>query len=90
MATLTSELDVATIATHYQDQLAAAGWTLEAGEQQGAVAWSRWTFADKNGDAWRGMFVLLQTSAAPSQYSVAGPRAGGGCRRFTSWFNWHH
>jgi hypothetical protein len=34
------------------------------------VAWRRWTFADKNDDAWRGMFVLLHTSVAPSQYSV--------------------
>lgn len=70
MATLTSELDVAAVAAHYQDQLASAGWTLEAAEHQGAVAWSRWTFADKNGDPWRGMFVLLQTGTAPSQYSV--------------------
>jgi len=70
MATLTTELDVATLAVHYQDQLAAAGWTLDGGEQQGAVAWSRWTFADKNGDAWRGMFMLLHTSTAPGQYSV--------------------
>jgi hypothetical protein len=70
MATLTSELDVAAIAAHYQDQLAAAGWTVETAEQQGAVAWSRWRFADKNGDAWRGMFVLLQTRATPNQYSV--------------------
>lgn len=70
MATLTSELNVAAVAAHYHEQLAAVGWTEETAEQQGAVAWSRWAFVDKSGDAWRGMFVLLHTSTAPSQYSV--------------------
>lgn len=70
MATLTTELDLGVVAAHYEAQLEGAGWTKSAGDQQGAVAWSRWTFADKDGEAWRGMFVLIDTGDAPRRYSV--------------------
>lgn len=59
-ATLESNLDLPTIATHYADQLSAAHWTPVAGGSDSAMAWSTWTWQDAEGEAWQGLFFVVR------------------------------
>lgn len=59
-ATLESNLDLATIATHYADQLNAAQWTPVASGGDSTMAWSTWTWQDDEGDAWQGLFFVVR------------------------------
>jgi len=67
-ATLGTDLALGEVAAHYTGQLAAAGWARVAGGEAGPVAWSAWTFADKEGERWRGHFFAFQRPDAPQAY----------------------
>ena len=55
---LEGDLSAVDAAAYYNDQLAAAGWTLvESGSADG-LGWSIWTLTDADGDAWTGTLLV--------------------------------
>jgi len=67
-ARLRTDLDPAAVSTHYTAQLRAAGWTLTSESQGGPAAWSAWTFADRDGESWRGMLLMIRPPDPGSEY----------------------
>lgn len=59
-ATLTTDLELPDLATHYTTQLAKGGWKLTGEGHDGPIAWSTWTFSDEQGEPWRGLFFILK------------------------------
>ncbi len=59
-ATLDTELSSAELATHYAEQLEAAGWTRQDEGAAGPIAWSRWQVEDDRGDQWHGLFFVIE------------------------------
>jgi hypothetical protein len=58
-ATLETGLDAAALATHYKQQLQAAGWEIVDQGRAGSSAWSTWRFRDDEGDTWVGTLLIL-------------------------------
>ena len=55
-----TDLDLATVAAGYAAQLEESGWQQQDAGVSGPVAWSRWSFGDRDGEPWRGLFVILE------------------------------
>jgi len=58
----------AAVEAHYARQLESAGWMRSDGGSDGPMAWSTWTFADDEGQAWEGLFTALRLSEASGRY----------------------
>lgn len=55
---LEGEISASEAAAHYNEQLAAAGWTLvESGSTDG-LGWSTWTLTNAEGEAWTGTLIV--------------------------------
>jgi hypothetical protein len=65
---LQTDLDLATVAARYAEQLEQHGWQRQDGGASGPVAWSTWRFSDADGKPWRGLFVLLQRAEGRERY----------------------
>lgn len=63
-----TNLELPEIATHYDAQLSAGGWTLTGEDLSGPQAWSSWKFFDKQEQLWAGMFAALGLPEAPRRY----------------------
>jgi hypothetical protein len=63
-AIVTSSMNVADLAAAYAQQLAAAGWTQVAGQDDGPVSWSTWSLP--SGGDWQG-FLLVQSGGQGQQ-----------------------
>jgi len=68
-AQLVSDLNLAALKMHYEQQIAAQ-WAATTSGIDGPVAWSRWTFSDKEGEPWRGLFFILSDTDRPGNYSM--------------------
>lgn len=66
-ADLIGDLDLATLATHYNPQIERAGWTRQGAGQNGPMIWSTWTF-EREGESWRGIFYVLQRPDLPDHF----------------------
>ncbi len=85
-ATLTSDLAIADVAAHYVAQLEQAGWTRQGEAQAAPLVSSTWTFDDQTGQAWQGLFLVVEMATTPRQYMVqahaywptGGPDGGSG------------
>lgn len=89
-----AELALADLATHYDQQLARAGWTRRDGGTAGPVAWSAWGFQHDERGPCRGLFLAVGDADAPGLYDLyiraelvtrrSGPARGGGS---SSWYS---
>jgi hypothetical protein len=95
-ATLETDYDLPTLATHYNGQLAKGGWTLSDEGQAGPLSWSTWTFKDEEQEPWSGLFFILKTPGKERKYALElriewdKKDAGGGMRlmRGGGGFSW--
>lgn len=69
-ATLETEADLPTLAAHYTAQLAGGGWALSGEGHAGPLAWSTWTFQDKENEPWRGLFFILDVPGKDRHYAL--------------------
>jgi len=60
-AGLRTSLTPSDLLTGYNEQLAAAGWTLSSSQSAETFAWSTWTVPETEGQPWNGMLLVLQT-----------------------------
>ena len=67
-ATLETDLDLHTLASHYTDQLAGAGWTLSDEGHSGPQAWSTWALTDAESRPWAATFSVLRLSGSSPRY----------------------
>lgn len=68
--TIETELSTQALRKHYDAQLQQAGWTaLESGGDD-RVAWSTWSFRDREGKPQRGLLFVLQRDASSSEKFV--------------------
>jgi hypothetical protein len=70
IAQLATDLDLATVAAHYQDQLAQRGWQRGDVGENGPAAWSSWTLTDVEGQPWRALLVALKRPDVPRRYAL--------------------
>jgi hypothetical protein len=68
IARVETDLDLATLMGHYNGQLEGSGWQRREGDVAGPVAWSTWGFHTKEGEHWRGLFLILDEPDAPRQF----------------------
>ena len=61
-ATLKGNLSEIEIAGSYNEQLLAAGWTMQNSNNGGGAAWSNWTFKDKKETNFIGTLIVVKTS----------------------------
>lgn len=59
-ATLDTDLELATLAAHYNSQLEKVGWQLSGQGVNGPVGWSQWTLKDKDGEDWQGQLLVYK------------------------------
>ncbi len=67
-AILATDLDLASLARHYEQQLEGAGWERTDAGCSDPTAWSTWTFAAADGEAWRGLLTVLRRPDLPGRY----------------------
>lgn len=67
-AMLETDRDLVTLATHYPMQLEKGGWVRSGIGQDGPVAWSTWTFQDKEKEPWRGLFFIFKVPEREREY----------------------
>lgn len=67
-AEIESELSVAELAAHYEEQLRAAGWERLDDSQSYALAWSAWSFVDDADEAWNATFYIVLQSGEENSY----------------------
>jgi hypothetical protein len=67
-AVLETDAGLPALAVHYNGQLARGGWTLSGEGLAGPLAWSTWTFQDKENEPWRGLFFILDTPGKDRHY----------------------
>jgi hypothetical protein len=71
LATLTADLDLTAIIEHYGQQLEEAGWHLiEAGES-GPVAWSAWSFVDRDRSPAHGILTVMREPGEARSYALS-------------------
>ena len=73
-----TDLDLASVAAGYAQQLEQRGWQQQDAGVSGPVAWSRWSFGDRDVEPWRGLFVLFERAEGRGWYWVQliGERVG--------------
>lgn len=73
-----TDLDLAMVAAGYTAQLEQRGWQQQDAGISGPVAWSRWSFGDRDGEPWSGQFVILERAGGRGWYWVhlVGERVG--------------
>ncbi len=72
-ATVRTDLDPATLGAHDAAQLRDAGWTAQGEGHAGPVAWSAWSFRDRDGEEgeeWRGLLFALRRPEVDGDYVV--------------------
>lgn len=67
---LRTDLPPGDLAAHYAAQLTAAGWGRADEGSDGPVAWSSWEVADKDGEAWEGVFVAARFPRSGRYYEL--------------------
>ena len=67
-ATLDAEMPLDALATHYTAQLLKGDWTQTDAGISGPLAWSTWTFQDKDKEPWNGLFFILKRPGKERQY----------------------
>jgi len=60
-AGLRTSLTPSDLLTGYNEQLAAAEWTLSSSQSAETFAWSTWTVPETDGQQWNGLLLILQT-----------------------------
>jgi hypothetical protein len=69
-ATLTTDLDLTAVVTHYDQQLAEAGWHLVDNGRSGPVAWSAWTLVDRMRSSAHGTLTVIQEPDEATSYAL--------------------
>ena len=69
-ASLDTDLDLPTIATHYAQQLEKGGWTKSDEGFSGPLAWSTWTFQDEDKQNWNGLFFVLKVPGKQREHAL--------------------
>ncbi len=69
-ATLTTDLELTSIAAHYDRQIESVGWTRVATGVDAQQAWSAWSFSDNDGQAWQGLLSIITMPQTPRLYFV--------------------
>lgn len=70
-ARLPTDRDLATVAEHYRGQLAAEGWEQQNSGQHDLLAWSSWSFQDRAGQTWRGLFFAFHRPDLAGEYFIS-------------------
>jgi hypothetical protein len=65
-----TSLDLASLAEHYAEQLAQAGWESAGSGETPPLAWSTWRFHDEDGEAWYAIFFAFRVLDLPNRYLV--------------------
>ena len=69
-AFLKSNLDLASVATHYGQQLRGAGWQEQESGETGQMAWSTYAFRDKDGEDWDALFFVVSVPKKEGVYHL--------------------
>lgn len=67
-AEIETDLSTVELATHYEDQLADAGWERLDDSQTEALAWSAWSFTDEEGNDWNATFYIVRQAGEAGGY----------------------
>jgi hypothetical protein len=70
LATLTTSLDLSAVLEHYGRQLAEAGWESGEAAESGSVAWSTWSFADRDRSAAHGILFVIREPGETGSYAL--------------------
>ena len=65
MAVMRSEVPLAEIARHFNEQLQAAGWAVQAEQAEQHTAWSAWQFSDDQHQIWQGLLLIFFVPTSP-------------------------
>lgn len=71
LAALSVDLVPGAIEEHFGRQLAEAGWRLVERGASGPIAWSTWSFVDRDRSAARGMLTVIREPGAESGYALS-------------------
>lgn len=69
-ATLETDLDLATLLTHYSQQLEKGGWTRTGEGFSSPLAWTTWTFQDEDKENWSGLFFILKMPGKEREHAL--------------------
>lgn len=67
-AEIETELSIADLAAHYEQQLQDAAWERLDDTETYAMSWSAWSFEDEAGDAWNATFYIALQSGEENNY----------------------
>jgi hypothetical protein len=79
-AMLNSKSDVATLSSHYAEQLVKGGWTRDDEGHDQRSGWHTWTFEDREHKQWSGVFFMIRNPGEEGRYflSIRIERIGSG------------
>lgn len=77
-ALLETDKHIASLVTHYQQELMNAGWKMYSDEIGTSFATNSWQWQDKDGSSYIGTFVVLENKLRPNQRWVTFEMTGGG------------
>lgn len=69
-ASLETDLDLATLLTHYSQQLEKGGWTRTGEGFSGPLAWTTWAFQDEDKENWSGLFFILKMPGKEREHAL--------------------
>ncbi len=92
-ATLDTDIDLATLSSHYASQLEKSGWIRNGEGLDGPLAWHTWTFQDEDKEPWRGLFYILKVPGTEREHDLNvrvdwANKGEGGMRRGGGWFGY--
>jgi hypothetical protein len=89
-ARLATDRDLAPVAEPYRAQLAAEGWEQQNSGQGELLAWSSWSFQDRAGQTWRGLFFAFHRPDLAGEYfiSVRAEWTEAGLEQASGGFTW--
>jgi hypothetical protein len=62
-----TDLDLTTVASHYDKQLQGGGWTYVGSDEDRLAHWSTWSFEHEDG-SWRGLFIVFRRPDIGGRY----------------------
>jgi hypothetical protein len=66
-AILETDEDLASVGDHYAAQLVAAGWQSKGRGVDPQLVWHSWTFDDREGERWQGLFLARTRTLLPGE-----------------------
>ncbi|MGB9632204.1 MAG: hypothetical protein ACPL8I_02645 [Chloroflexaceae bacterium] len=66
-AILETREDLASVGDYYAAQLVAAGWQSEGFAVAPQLVWHSWTFVDREGEHWQGLFLARRRTSLPGE-----------------------